>query len=127
MKKFSPINDLELALIAARHGEISVDVFLATLIGAELALPTTAEVKQDGSGFNPVFFEKEGIKMLSAFSDVSRCTQLEHLARYSLVMSGLDVLRRMPPGIGLVINPGFSEGLELSPTRISEIVRDTNS
>jgi hypothetical protein len=122
MKNFSPLNDLEIALVSARRGEISMEDFLTKLTVADLALPTTHEVKEDGSNFSPLFFERDGIRMLATFSDVSRCTQLAHLAGYSLVMRASDVLRRMPPGHGLVINPGFPIGLELAPHGIAEIV-----
>ena len=39
-------------------------------------------------------------------------------------MQMLEVLKRVPGGYGVVVNPGTSLGLELSPAGIGEILKD---
>jgi hypothetical protein len=48
--------------------------------------------------------------MLAAFNDNARASELIHLAEYCLMMNGLQVLRRIALGSGLVINPGIERG-----------------
>lgn len=124
MNEFLPLNELEFGLLAAKCNEISISEFVRKLVASDLALPTAAEVQEDGTGFVPILFDKQGTKMLAAFTDKVRASQLEHVAKYCLVMNGLSVLRRVPPSYGLVINPGLEVGFELSADGIVEIVRD---
>ena len=119
MEKFNPLNDFEWSLLAAKENKISVEIFLQKFVRSILALP-----QEDGSGFEPVLFDKIGISMLAAFTDKTRASYLSDIARYCLEMNGLEVLRRIPPGYGLVVNPGFGVGFELSPEGIAEIVKD---
>ncbi len=122
MKKFLPMNELESSLLAVKHDEIPVSEFIRQLVSSDLALPTAKEVQEDGSGFEPIFFEKQGTRMLAVFTDKARASQLTHVAKYCLVMNGLEVLRRMPPENGIVVNPGLKVGFELSREGIAQIV-----
>ena len=124
MKKFNPLNELEWSLLAAQENKISVEIFLQKFVRSVLVLPAAKNVLEDGSGFEPVLFDKLGTNMLAAFADKTRASHLADIARYCLEMNGLEVLRRIPPGYGLVVNPGFGVGLELSPEGIAEIVKD---
>lgn len=124
MKIFDPLNELESGLLSAKKNGIPVATFLQRLLHSDLALPSATEVKDDGTGFEPILFDKQGTKMLEVFTDKVRASQLEHVAKYCLVMNGLSVLRRIPPGYGLVVNPGLEVGFELSADGIAEIVKD---
>jgi hypothetical protein len=124
MSEFVPLNDLESSLVAAQGKKITIEAFIRQLLECDLALPTANEVQNDGAGFQPILFEKQGTNMLAAFTDKSRALQLSHVATYCMVMNALEVLRRIPQGYGVVINPGFTVGLELSPDGIAQIVRD---
>ena len=68
MEKFNPLNDFEWSLLAAKENKISVEIFLQKFVRSILALPTTKKVQEDGSGFEPVLFDKIGISMLAAFT-----------------------------------------------------------
>jgi hypothetical protein len=124
MKEFHPLNDLESSLLVAKGNGISIETFVQQLVRSDLALPTAKEVQGDGSGFEPILFDKQGINMLAAFTDKTRVSQLAHIAGYCLVMNGLEVLRRIPSGYGLVINPGLDVGFELSSEGIAEILKE---
>jgi len=124
MREFNPLNELEWSLLAAKENKISVEIFLRQLARSVLALPTAKEVQEDGSGFEPVFFNKLGTSMLAVFTDKTRVSLFVNIAGYCLLMNGLEVLRRMPPGCGLVVNPGLVVGFELPPEGIAKIVQD---
>lgn len=122
--KFDPCNDLESSLCSAKNNEISVAEFLLHLVHSDLTLPSASEVEDDGAGFRPIIYDKNGTKMLASFTDKARMGGLLHIATYCLTMNGLQVLRRIPRGVGLVINPGLEIGLDLSPDGIVQIIRD---
>lgn len=122
--EFSPLNSLEVSLLAVKSGEINMHDFIGKLIRSNLALPTASEVKGDGSGFEPIIFDREGVKMISAFTDIYRAKSLVHLAPFCLEINGKDVLNRIPTGCGLVVNPGFKVGFELSSDGITNILED---
>lgn len=124
MKKFHPLNDFESSLLVASENGLSIEMFVRGLLISDLALPCAKEVQSDGSGFEPILFNKHGTNMISAFSDKTRISQLAHIAQYCLVMNGLEALRRIPSGYGLVINPGLDVGFELSPEGIAQIIKD---
>lgn len=43
---------------------------------------------------------------------------------YCISMNAFDLLRRMPPEYGIVINPGADVGFDLPPGGIQDIVKD---
>jgi hypothetical protein len=121
---FSPLNDFESKLIQAQRGEVPVSEFMASLVSADLALPSASEVQQDWSGFQPLLFSKDGVPMLACFSAKERLTAYADMTPYCLLVKGGQLLRRMPQGHGLVINPGQSIGFDISPEGIAKIVAD---
>lgn len=124
MTPFVPLNRFEVALVQAQEGRLPVQELLAALIDADLALPSATEVMMDGSGFQPVLFPKDKVQMLACFSDKSRIGELSAQAPYCLGMKGREILRRVPPGFGLVVNPGWLTGFDVSPEGIKNIVQD---
>jgi hypothetical protein len=121
---FTPVNRFEAALVLAEEGKGSVADLMKLFVDSELAVPSAGEVMQDGSGFQPLLFPKEKSQMMACFSDKSRIGEFAAMAPYCLVMKGKDILRRMPPGYGLVINPGNSIGFDIAPEGIASIVND---
>jgi hypothetical protein len=124
MTTFMPLNSLEVALVQAQDGILPVQKLLQILVESDLAMPSATEVIEDGSGFQPLLFPKGEAQMLACFSDKSRIGEFSSLAPYCLVINGRDVLRRMPLGYGLVINPGAATGFDISPDGIAKIIED---
>jgi hypothetical protein len=124
MEEFVSLNELESTLLAARQGHVPTGDFVQQLLLSEIALPTASEVQADGSGFEPVLFEKQGTTMLAAFTAKERVAQLGQMAQFCLMIKGAEVLRRIPKGYGLVVNPGLKVGFEISPEGISEILAE---
>lgn len=124
MKGFRPINDFELALEQAKDGRLGVRELMRVLVSSELAVPSAEEVMADGSGFSPLLFNKNGVQMLACFSDKSRVNEFADMTPYCLMMQGRELLRRMPPGYGLVINPGLIVGFDMTPDGIARLVSE---
>ena len=61
---------------------------------------------------------------MAVFTDMARvgihAQQAPHMIRWRM----LDVLRRVPGGYGVVVNPGTSLGFEISPSGIGELLKD---
>ncbi len=125
MKEFRPLNELELALDQAQGGRLGVSELMRVLLSSKLAVPSAEEVMADGSGFSPLLFNKNGVQMLACFSDKSRVGEFADMTPYCLMMQGRELLRRMPPGYGLVINPGLAVGFDMTPDGILRIVSET--
>ena len=125
VKEFRPLNDFELALEQAKDGRLEVRELLRVLVSSELAVPSAEEVMADGSGFSPLLFNKNGVQMLACFSDKSRVGEFADMTSYCLVMKGRELLSRMPPGYGLVINPGLTVGFDMTPDGISRLISET--
>jgi len=123
MSAFTPLNDLEKSLVDARENRISIEDFLGHLARSNLALPSAGHVEPDGSGFQPVVFDKDGTGLLAAFTDKTRAVQMSSIATHCATMNAAVLFQRMRPDHGLVINPGLDVGLELSPQAIALIVQ----
>ena len=122
MKTF---NEFETAVEKARSGALTMQALLRQMMDADLALPSATEVMRDGTGFQPLLFPKENAQMLACFTDKSRLAEYISLAPYCLVMKGRELLSRVPPGYGLVVNPGTSSlGFDVSPEGVTKIRED---
>lgn len=124
MPDFSPLNSLEVALQRAKSGELSLQEFLRVLVDSDIAVPSGSEIMSDGSGFVPLLFDKNEVKMVACFTAKERVGSFANLAPYCLVIKSREFLRRVPPRHGLVINPGQEVGLDITPEGLGRIVRD---
>jgi hypothetical protein len=94
-----------------------VDI-VSVFLRSEIVVPSGGPVGPDFSGFVPVLFDREGVPMLAVFTSLERTAPVTNLARYAVTMSGADLVRRMPSGHGLVVNPGHAEGFEMLPDAV---------
>lgn len=115
---------LELVLLRARAGEVPVTDLIAELMRGEIVVPSGAEVGADGSGFRPVLYDKDGTPMVGSFSDLALAASVSSLAPYALKLRGTELLRRMPPGHGLVVNPGHDAWFDLSPEGVARALAE---
>ncbi|HBS63713.1 MAG TPA: hypothetical protein DEB32_13555, partial [Stenotrophomonas sp.] len=89
-----------------------------------VVLQTRSLVTPDGSGFDPLLFDKQGVLHVAVFTDLSRVGVHNQQAPHTIRMLMIEVLRRVPGGYGVVVNPGTALGFELSPQGIGEILKD---
>lgn len=124
MNELIPLNTFESTLADARQGHLSVPQLMRMLVGSVLFVPSATEVMEDGSGFQPLLFDKGNARMLACFSDKSRVGDFSSLAPYGVTMKGRDILVRIPSGYGVVVNPGNLIGFDISPEGIAEVISD---
>ena len=122
MPELIPGNPLEEALASLRSGLIDLTDALHTFVFAEIIVPSGTELQPDGTGLTPLLYEKNGVELVAAYTSGDRVPAVDGKTPYCLVILGGEFLRRMSPGYGLVINPGWSLGMEMSPEGISRIV-----
>lgn len=121
---FTPLNNIEEALIKAKRGEITLPHLIDMLLQEKFFMPSLNVVEENGAGFSPLLFDRNGISMASIFTDKSRVKMYESRIKDIVILSFKDMLNNIPENYGLVINPGYTEGLELLPHGIKNIRRD---
>jgi len=124
MGDFVPQNALERELKRVRAGETSMHGFLGLFSESELVVPSGGEVMPDGSGFQPLLFDKEGVQMVACFTSPERIRDFASLAPHSLAVVGREFLLLIPTGYGLVVNPGQFVGFDVTPDGLRKIVAE---
>ncbi len=115
---------IETLLKAAMDGAVPIRTFMEAFVASEVVLLTGSLVTPDGSGFDPLLFDKQGTLHVAVFTDPARVDNHAQQAPHQIRWLMLDVLRRVPGGYGVVINPGTSLGFEISPGGVGEILKD---
>lgn len=105
-------------------GTTPIGMFMKAFVESDVVLLTGSLVTADGSGFDPLLFDKQGTLHVAVFTHMARVGHFTQQAPHSIRMQMLEVLKRVPGGYGVVVNPGTSLGLELSPAGIGEILND---
>lgn len=103
---FTPETPIEHRILAAQNGELSGDALLREIAASNLYIPSKDEVQEDGSRFQPVLFEMEGEPYVAVYTALARAPK--DLAPYLLQTVGTYFFLRLPPGYGVMINPGYA-------------------
>lgn len=124
LEKLVPENELEKMLVKVQEKQMSFRDFVTYFLTSDLVIASETEVLPSGAGLVPLLFEKSGVQMLSVFTSLSGVKLFKDKTPYCLSMKGKDLLSRVPPGYGLVVNPGFDKGFDLPPSGLIEIKKD---
>ncbi len=124
MTELAPQTPIEILLQSAMDGKTPVGVFMKAFVASDVVLLTGSLVTPDGSGFDPLLFDKQGTLHVAVFTHMERVGFHSQQAPHTIRMQMLEVLKRVPGGYGVVVNPGTSLGMELSPAGIGEILKD---
>lgn len=101
-----PQNPLETLLKSAMDGKTSVGGFMKAFVASEVIVLNHTLVTPDGSGFDPLVFGSDSDELsVGVFTDMVRLGVYTQSAPYVGQMKLIDVLRRLPPGHGVVVNP----------------------
>jgi len=118
-----PTNAVERAIVDGRAGHADSRSVAEAVWVAPLIVPSGVPA-QGLHELAPIIFDREGVPMIAVFSDPSRVQELAAEAPYFIVLSGRELMTRMTPGHGLVINPRtLPIGMEISPEGIAETVQ----
>jgi hypothetical protein len=110
---------LDRAILRARAGGLPMQTLLWTLAASPVYVPSGGEPGDDFSGFQPVYYEREGAQMLAVFTTPDGAATLSDLAPHIVAFGGEDLLLRMPAENGLVVNPGSQVGFDVPPLGLS--------
>ncbi len=124
MNDLTPLTPIEALLQSAMDGKTPIGAFMKGFVASDVVLLTGSLVTPDGSGFDPLLFDKQGTLHVAVFTHMERVGFHSQQAPHTIRMQMLEVLKRVPGGYGVVVNPGTSLGLELSPAGIGEILKD---
>ena len=124
MTDLPPQTPIETLLQTAMAGTLPIAAFMQAFVASEVLLLTGSRVTPDGSGFDPLLFDKQGTLHVAVFTDAARIGPHAQQAPHQIRWLMRDVLRRVPGGYGVVINPGTTLGFEISPAGVGEILKD---
>jgi len=124
MTELAPQTPIEALLQSAMDGKTPIGAFMKAFVASDVVLLTGSLVTPDGSGFDPLLFDKQGTLHVAVFTHMERVGFHSQQAPHTIRMQMLEVLKRVPGGYGVVVNPGTSLGLELSAAGIGEILKD---
>jgi hypothetical protein len=109
----SQVDLIDRAIARTRDGELSMQTLLWVLASRVVLVPSTVDVEPDLNGLQPVLFERNGESLLTVFTNTVRADALTEEAPYLVAVAGEDLIRRMPDGVGLVVNPRSESGFEV--------------
>ena len=127
---FNPVNDLERELVLAQTGKSPVPAFIARLVTDQVFVAINREIPATGdmTGVVPLLLKSAaGLTMLAVFTAPERAApmvgQFPEYAYGPLASFGW-LLRFCTPQTGVVINPGWSVGIEIPADGVRQIRRD---
>ena len=130
---FDPANELERALADAQGGRLSVAHLMATLLLSQVFVlldqdPGPSNAWND-SASPLVLTGSGGSPMLAIFTSPVRSSDWS--MRFPQFAFGLRtdfkwLLKGVAPGVGIVINPGSSIGMEMPPSGVSQLRTETS-
>lgn len=126
--RFDPLNDLEVALAAAKAGTGTIDALIDRLQDSQVFLlldrdPGPAEARDD-SALPLTLNNARGLPVLALFSAPERSISMT--LAYPQFSVGVWVefrwlLRLVRPGVGLVLNPGAIAGFEMPAEAVTRL------
>jgi hypothetical protein len=118
---------LEHAIEKARAGQMPVADMLRMFARGPVLVPSASEVKSDGDGLMPLYLDKEGTPMVVCFTDFARIgEEARAAAPFCMQIEGEGFLRMVPPGCGLVVNPGTQIGFDMSPEGLQQFLLEND-
>lgn len=124
MTDLPPQNPLETLLKSAMDGKTSTGGFMKAFVASEVILLNGSLVTPDGSGFDPLLFDDDGVKRVAVFTDLCRLGGYSQTAPHVGQMRMIEVLGRIPGGFGVVVNPATSLQLTISPDGVGHLLED---
>ena len=122
MLVFEPESDIEQRILDVQARSYSADALMREMANHDLYIPSKGEVREDGSGLVPVLQDQGGMKFVAVFTSLSRLPR--GLAEYLLKAKAGAFFRRLPPGYGVIFNPGYDAQLLLPPDGVAMLKRD---
>ncbi|UWF77587.1 SseB family protein [Microbacterium neungamense] len=118
---------VERAILGARQGTLTPETALWALAAAEVYFLAEDEPKGASLPESPVLLEREGHQFLAVFTSGDAMTTYLTGKRAAVRINGFELLQRIPPSVGVVVNPGADAALELPAQGLAEFVHDVRN
>jgi hypothetical protein len=119
---FEPETDIERQILNVQAGKYPADALMRDIAASDLYIPSKGEVQEDGRGFVPVLVERGDMAFVAVFTALSR--QPRGMAEYLLKAPGRAFFLRLPPGYGVIFNPGYDAEILLPPDGMAMLKQD---
>src|SRR5258705_1518092 len=119
---FDPESDIEQRILDVQAQTYSADALIREMANHDLYIPSKGEVREDGSGFEPVLLDQGGMPFVAVFTTLSRLPR--GLAEHLLKANAGAFFRRLPSGYGVIFNSGYDAQLLLPPDGVAMLKRD---
>lgn len=103
---------LERAIARAQQGSLDVASLLWTLAASDVVL-INETAPGDAFPAQPVVVGRDGARFLALFTHRDRAGGLLQGERVIVHVPALEIIRRVPEGTGVVVNPGDALGFEV--------------
>jgi hypothetical protein len=104
-EKLIPENELERLLAHAQLQKSDFREFIRFFLKANIFIPSATEVMPDGTGLEPLLFDKKGTQMLGVFTSAGRVSLYKSHFFFCLSMKARDFIARMPKTSALLLIP----------------------
>ncbi len=129
-EEFIPRNELEEELLRAQRGEIAGDVFMQDLLAAQVFMPVYEKYQigglQTSDKAQPLMLEGEnGEQYLAVFTSPERAKPVTRdYPGYGggLLVEFKWILEKTGGGVGLILNPGWSAGVEMESDLVQQLI-----
>lgn len=128
MTTFTPLNDLERALLDARDGKVPASTLFAALFAATVFTLLNEEPGADGTLSDTasllVLNSEAQEPLVGLFTAAERAAGWPERApayRYGLLVEFRWLLPRLADGVGIVLNPGAAVAVELPPELVGKL------
>jgi hypothetical protein len=119
---FEPETQIERRILEVQAGRYPADALMMELANCELCIPSQAKVLDGWQGYVPVLLEQNGIAFVAVFTAPWR--QTRNFADHLLRSNGKPFFLRLPPGYGVLFNPGYDAQLFLPPDGVAMLKQD---
>jgi hypothetical protein len=130
MPPFEPLNDLEQELVRCQQGHIDLPLFLQVLLASQIYVLLDREITETNPHLTApplMLTSPAGYPVFALFTSADRATSLAQrfpTFSYGLLVDARWLLSVLASTAGLVLNPGWSAGLEMPPERFARLKRD---
>lgn len=125
LRPFEPETPVEQRILDARTGALSGDTLMREIAASNLYIPSRTEVRKDGSGFQPIMLDQDGVPFVAVYTALSRAPR--DGAPYLLQAPGKEFFLRLPPGYGVIVNPGYDAQLLVPPQGAAMLKQDVKA
>jgi hypothetical protein len=119
---FQPWNAIERHILDARDGRGDADALIRAIAETELFIPSAGEVQPDGSGYRPILLEQDDLSLVAVYTAAARMEK--GMAPTLMRMPGRAFFLRLPPGYGVIVNPGFEAQIIMAPEGVAALKED---